>query len=85
LVFKNRDIICEQIGSILKCRNFLYDEVFLTFQDQMYGGRDELLADILSIVHVDNEQAKAEGAVAMMFWCLVPEILLQLAHKVSPF
>ncbi len=51
----------------------------------MYGGRDELLADILSIVHVDNEQAKAEGAVAMMFWCLVPEILLQLAHKVSPF
>jgi prenylcysteine alpha-carboxyl methylesterase len=51
----------------------------------MYGGRDELLADILSIVHVDNEQAKAEGAVAMMCWCLVPEILLQFAHKVSPF
>jgi hypothetical protein len=21
----------------------------------------------------------------MMCWCLVPEILLQLAHKVSPF
>ncbi len=51
----------------------------------MRGGEDKLLADILSIVHADDEESKAEDATAMMRRRLVPEILLQLARKVSPF
>ncbi|KAH8956523.1 hypothetical protein BDL97_07G043100 [Sphagnum fallax] len=57
----------------------------LFLQDPMRGGEDKLLADILSIVHADDEESKAEDATAMMRRRLVPEILLQLARKVSPF
>jgi prenylcysteine alpha-carboxyl methylesterase len=51
----------------------------------MRGGEDKLLADILSIVHADDKESKAKDATAMMRRRLVPEILLQLARKVSPF
>ncbi len=51
----------------------------------MRGGKDKLLGDILSIVFADDDEAKAEDAVTMMRRRLVPEILLQLARKVSPF
>ncbi|KAH9558467.1 hypothetical protein CY35_06G010600 [Sphagnum magellanicum] len=57
----------------------------LFLQDPMRGGKDKLLGDILSIVFADDEEAKAEDAVTMMRRRLVPEILLQLGRKVSPF
>jgi len=53
-------------------------------QDPMRGGRDELLADILAVVHAHDEEARAEDE-QYLRRRLVPEILLQLAHKVSPF
>jgi prenylcysteine alpha-carboxyl methylesterase len=57
----------------------------LFLQDPMRGGKDKLLGDILSIVFAADDEAKAEDAVTMMRRRLVPEILLQLARKVSPF
>lgn len=52
----------------------------------MRGGKDELLADILAVVHANDEEAKAEDV--KRAYCrrrLVPEFLLQLARLVSPF
>jgi prenylcysteine alpha-carboxyl methylesterase len=58
----------------------------LFLQDPMRGGADELLADILAVVHEGDEEAKAEDIMLMKTRRrLVPEFLLQLAHTVSPF
>jgi prenylcysteine alpha-carboxyl methylesterase len=52
----------------------------------MRGGADELLADILAVVHEGDEEAKAEDTMLMKTRRrLVPEFLLQLARTVSPF
>lgn len=52
----------------------------------MRGGKDELLADILGIVHANDEEARAEAIKnAHLRRRLVPEFLLQLARTVSPF
>ncbi|KAG0598468.1 hypothetical protein M758_12G076400 [Ceratodon purpureus] len=58
----------------------------LFLQDPMRGGKDELLADILAVVHANDEEARAEDVKNAYFRRrLVPEILLQLARRVSPF
>jgi prenylcysteine alpha-carboxyl methylesterase len=58
----------------------------LFLQDPMRGGADELLADILAVVHEGDEEAKAEDTMLMKTRRrLVPEFLLQLARTVSPF
>ncbi|OVA05059.1 Alpha/beta hydrolase fold-3 [Macleaya cordata] len=67
---------------------FLYEgkthtDVFL--QDPMRGGKDELLEDILSYIHAGDTSALAKDAVAPPRRRLVPEFMLKLAHKVSPF
>lgn len=55
-------------------------------QDPLRGGKDQLLVDILSIVHANDEKAKAEDVKkAASRPRLVPELLLQLARLVSPF
>ena len=54
-------------------------------QDPMRGGKNDLLADILEVIHADDAEEAAEDAVAMMRPRLVPECLLQLARWVSPF
>ena len=52
----------------------------------MRGGKDELLADILDVVHANDEDARAEDVKnAHLRRRLLPEILLQLARRVSPF
>lgn len=51
----------------------------------MRGGKDELLHDILEIIHENDEEARQGDAMAMKRRRLVPEILLQLARLVSPF
>ena len=52
----------------------------------MRGGKDMLLADILSIIYEDDEEAKEEFIEnAHSRRRLVPEFLLQLARTVSPF
>jgi prenylcysteine alpha-carboxyl methylesterase len=57
----------------------------LFLQDPMRGGKDELLHDILEIIHENDEEARQDDAMAMKRRRLVPEILLQLARLVSPF
>jgi hypothetical protein len=52
----------------------------------MQGGFDDLLADILAVIHDGDDEAKAADFMVMKRRRrLVPEIFLQLAHRVSPF
>ncbi|KAI3976845.1 hypothetical protein MKX01_008703 [Papaver californicum] len=60
-----------------------HTDVFL--QDPMRGGKDDLFEDILSYIHAGDSAALAKDAVASPRRRLVPEIMLKLAHKVSPF
>jgi len=58
----------------------------LLLQDPMQGGVDDLLADILAVIHKGDDEAKAEDFMVMKRRRrLVPEIFLQLAHRVCPF
>eukprot|EP00249_Psilotum_nudum_P018916 c27019_g1_i1 orf=460-1956(+) len=57
----------------------------LFLQDPMRGGYDCLLSDILTVVHAGDAESEAVDAVAPLCRRLVPEFLLQLARKVSPF
>lgn len=57
----------------------------LFLQDPLRGGKDELLQDILSVIHAGDPLAQADDAAAPPRRRLVPEILLKLARKVSPF
>ncbi|KAL3687781.1 hypothetical protein R1sor_014090 [Riccia sorocarpa] len=60
-----------------------HTDVFL--QDPMRGGHDVLFEDVLAVVHADDEEAKAKDAQAPLRPRLVPEFLLQLARRISPF
>ncbi|KAI0488545.1 hypothetical protein KFK09_028381 [Dendrobium nobile] len=57
----------------------------LFLQDPLRGGRDELLEDIVSFIHAGDAASLAKNAVAPPARRLVPELMLQLARKVSPF
>lgn len=57
----------------------------LFLQDPMRGGKDELFEYITSYIHAGDEEALAKDAMAPPRRRLVPEILLKLAHDVSPF
>lgn len=57
----------------------------LFLQDPLRGGKDELFDNIVSVIHADDKEALAKDAMAPPRRRLVPEILLKLAHSVSPF
>ncbi|KAK9114705.1 hypothetical protein Syun_021502 [Stephania yunnanensis] len=57
----------------------------LFIQDPLRGGTDELVKDVASFVHSGDEVALAKDAVAPPGKRLVPEFLLKLASKISPF
>ncbi|KAJ6792736.1 putative isoprenylcysteine alpha-carbonyl methylesterase ICMEL1 [Iris pallida] len=57
----------------------------LFIQDPLRGGRDELLENIIQVIHAGDEVALAKDAVAPPARRLVPEFMLQLARKMSPF
>ncbi|KAG1342737.1 hypothetical protein COCNU_05G009660 [Cocos nucifera] len=58
----------------------------LFLQDPLRGGRDELLEDIVAVVHADDTVALADDdGTSPAARRLVPECMLQLAHKISPF
>lgn len=57
----------------------------LILQDPMRGGRDELLEDLLAIVHADDPEARAADLAAPPRRRMLPEILLWAAHWLSPF
>ncbi|XP_031498505.1 isoprenylcysteine alpha-carbonyl methylesterase ICME-like isoform X1 [Nymphaea colorata] len=57
----------------------------LFLQDPFRGGTDELLRDILSMIHEDDPKARVDDAAAPPTRRLVPEFMLKLAHEISPF
>ncbi|XP_019165094.1 PREDICTED: probable isoprenylcysteine alpha-carbonyl methylesterase ICMEL1 isoform X5 [Ipomoea nil] len=57
----------------------------LFLQDPMRGGTDEMLEELISRIDYGNPEAFAEAANAPRRKRLVPEFMLKLAGKVSPF
>lgn len=57
----------------------------LFLQDPLRGGKDELFEFAVAYIHMDDKEALAKDAVAPPNRRFVPEILLQLARRVSPF
>lgn len=57
----------------------------LFLQDPMRGGRDEMFEDVVGIIHASDDQARAKDAVAPRRRRLVPEFMLKLATRISPF
>ncbi|CAH8313461.1 unnamed protein product [Eruca vesicaria subsp. sativa] len=57
----------------------------LFLQDPLRGGKDELFDHIVAMIHTNDNDALIKDAVAPPRRRLVPEILLKLAGKVSPF
>lgn len=51
----------------------------------MRGGRDELLEEIVTVIHASDATSTAKDAPAPPARRLVPEIMLQLARRISPF
>lgn len=54
-------------------------------QDPLRGGRDDLLEDIIAFIHAGDAGALPNDENATPRRRLVPEFMLKLAHKVSPF
>lgn len=54
-------------------------------QDPLRGGKEDLFEHVVSIVHANDSDALAKDAMAPPRRRLVPEILLKLAHNISPF
>ncbi|KAG8382960.1 hypothetical protein BUALT_Bualt05G0134300 [Buddleja alternifolia] len=57
----------------------------LFLQDPMRGGRDEMFEDLVAMIHAGDSEALAKDATASPRRRLVPECMLKLARKVSPF
>lgn len=57
----------------------------LFLQDPLRGGKDELFDHIVAFIHAGDEEALAKDAMAPPRRRLVPEILLVLAGRISPF
>ncbi|KAK7316211.1 hypothetical protein VNO77_35060 [Canavalia gladiata] len=57
----------------------------LFLQDPLRGGKDDLFDHIVAIVHSNDSDALSKDATAPPRRRFVPEILLKLARKISPF
>ncbi|KAF8407881.1 hypothetical protein HHK36_007019 [Tetracentron sinense] len=57
----------------------------LFVQDPMRGGSDEMFEDLVAFIHAGDTEALAKDALAPLRRRLLPEFMLKLAHKVSPF
>uniref|UniRef100_A0A7N0UIU3 Uncharacterized protein n=1 Tax=Kalanchoe fedtschenkoi TaxID=63787 RepID=A0A7N0UIU3_KALFE len=57
----------------------------LFLQDPLRGGKDELFDYIVAVIHASDPEGQAKDAMAPPRRRMVPEILLKLAHDVSPF
>lgn len=54
-------------------------------QDPLRGDTDELLRDILAVIHAGDIITLAKDEVAPLNRRLVPELMLKMARKISPF
>ncbi|KAF6160868.1 hypothetical protein GIB67_041922 [Kingdonia uniflora] len=57
----------------------------LFVQDPMRGGPNDLITDIVAFIYADDSVALAKAAVASLGRRLVPEFMIKLARKISPF
>ncbi|KAF7811230.1 isoprenylcysteine alpha-carbonyl methylesterase ICME [Senna tora] len=57
----------------------------LFLQDPFRGGKDDLFEHVVSIIHSGDDEALAKDATAPPRKRLVPELLLKLASRISPF
>jgi prenylcysteine alpha-carboxyl methylesterase len=57
----------------------------LFLQDPLRGGKDELFDHLVAVIHAGDNEALAKDAKAPPRRRLVPEFLLKLARKISPF
>ncbi|KAL3526681.1 hypothetical protein ACH5RR_011337 [Cinchona calisaya] len=57
----------------------------LFLQDPLRGGKDELFDHLVAFIHAEDREALARDAGAPPRRRLVPEILLMLAGRISPF
>ncbi|PIA39508.1 hypothetical protein AQUCO_02600158v1 [Aquilegia coerulea] len=57
----------------------------LFVQDSLRGGTDELVKDVVSLIHAGDEVALAKAMVPSTRRRLVPEFMILLARKISPF
>lgn len=67
---------------------FLYEgktHTDLFLQDPLRGGRDKMLEEIASVIHSEDPNASAHHLVVPVARRLVPEFMLKLAGRVSPF
>ncbi|XP_008457188.2 isoprenylcysteine alpha-carbonyl methylesterase ICME-like isoform X2 [Cucumis melo] len=78
--------VLERIG--VKVETVLYKgktHTDLFVQDPMRGGKDQLVEDLIFIIHENDRDAFARNPMARQRRRLVPELLLKLACTVSPF
>ncbi|CAL5040410.1 unnamed protein product [Urochloa decumbens] len=67
---------------------FLYEgktHTDLFLQDPLRGGRDKMLEEIASVIHSEDLDKSADHMVVPAARRLVPEFMLKLAGRVSPF
>ncbi|XP_052137985.1 probable isoprenylcysteine alpha-carbonyl methylesterase ICMEL2 isoform X2 [Oryza glaberrima] len=78
--------VLQQAGAQAKLQLYegkTHTDIFI--QDPLRGGRDPLVEDVLSIIHVDDEITQEKIALAPAPRRLVFEWQLQLARRISPF
>ncbi|GJN41178.1 hypothetical protein PR202_gn00520 [Eleusine coracana subsp. coracana] len=67
---------------------FLYEgktHTDLFLQDPLRGGRDKMLEEIAGVIHHDDPDASSQHLAVPIARRLVPEFMLTLAGRVSPF
>ncbi|RWR85601.1 putative isoprenylcysteine alpha-carbonyl methylesterase ICMEL1 isoform X1 [Cinnamomum micranthum f. kanehirae] len=78
--------VLQRVGARVKL--ILYEgktHTDLFLQDPLRGDTDELLRDILAVIHAGDIVTLAKDEVAPSSRRLVPELMLKMARKISPF
>jgi len=78
--------VLKQAGGKVKLKLYegkTHTDVFL--QDPLRGGRDQLVEDVISVIHADDAHACEKDALAPTPECLVYEWQIKLARQISPF
>ncbi|XP_062180508.1 probable isoprenylcysteine alpha-carbonyl methylesterase ICME [Phragmites australis] len=78
--------ILKQAGGKVKLHLYegkTHTDVFL--QDPLRGGRDQLLEDVIAVIHADDANAREKDALAPTPERLVCEWQIKLARQISPF
>jgi prenylcysteine alpha-carboxyl methylesterase len=58
---------------------------FYVVKDPLRGGRDKMLEEIVATIHKDDPSESTQDLAVPVARRLVPEFMLMLAGRVSPF